>query len=85
MENKPPLQRISDKIASVFLPSILILAIATVIVWGYYGLFLDGLIAGLSLLVIACPCALGLAIPSVMLKASQIALKNGVLFLILRH
>lgn len=78
--SKADIQRIADKISAIFVPIVLALAAATFIFW----LLLEGdfsfaLINAVSVLVIACPCALGLATPITIVVASGLAAKNGIL------
>lgn len=74
---KPPIGRLADKIASIFVPVVLIIALATTLAWWFWGpdpkaSFM--LVTSLSVLVIACPCALGLATPiSIMLGVNKAA------------
>lgn len=60
---KPPVQKLADRVASVFIPVILILALVTGLIWWALGQPLVGLQTAMSVLLIACPCALGLALP----------------------
>lgn len=64
--SKAPIQKLADRISSYFVPSVLVIALITFIVWtiwGPYPALTYGLIAAISVLIIACPCALGLATP----------------------
>lgn len=64
--SKAPIQRLADRIASYFVPSVLVIALFTFIIWAIWGPYPSltyGLIAAISVLIIACPCALGLATP----------------------
>ncbi len=64
--SKAPIQRLADRIASYFVPSVLVIAVITFIIWTIWGpnpAMTYGLIAAISVLIIACPCALGLATP----------------------
>ncbi len=70
--SKPPVQRLADRIARVFVPFVLVLALG---VW----IFGAGLWAALAVLVVACPCALGLATPTAVQAATGVAAKLGVL------
>ena len=68
--SKAPVQRIADRIAAVFVPVVITLAVLTFILWmvfGGGGAFTYGLLAMVSVLVIACPCALGLATPTALM------------------
>lgn len=79
--SKAPVQRLADKIASVFVPSVLGIAAITFAVW----LFMTGdiskaVLGAVSVLVIACPCALGLATPAAVMVGSGLGAGFGVLF-----
>lgn len=80
---KPAIGRIADKIAGVFVPTVLLIATITFFVWLHFGDLSQALVAALSVLVIACPCALGLATPiSVMVGVGQgaslgVLIRNG--------
>ncbi|MEA4923753.1 MAG: heavy metal translocating P-type ATPase [Syntrophomonadaceae bacterium] len=79
---KPPIQRLADSIASYFVPAVVTLALITLLVW-YYGLgstFVFALTASIAVLVIACPCALGLATPTAIMVGSGVGLNRGLLF-----
>ncbi len=77
---KAPVQRLVDRISSIFVPIVVLAAIATFLVW--YGLGIgtlqDAVTAAVSLLVIACPCALGLATPVALLVASGEGARSGI-------
>ncbi|MBM3656471.1 MAG: heavy metal translocating P-type ATPase [Actinobacteria bacterium] len=76
---KAPIQRLADKISNVFVPIVIALAIATFAAW--YGLgnsLTDSMVAAVALLIIACPCALGLATPVALLVASGRGATDGV-------
>jgi Cu+-exporting ATPase len=79
--SKPPIQRIADRAAAYFVPMVIGLAFLTFIIWMFWG---DSLIAALlrltAVLVIACPCALGLATPTAIIAAIGLGAKNGLLF-----
>lgn len=65
--SKAPVQKLVDKIAAVFVPAVLVISILTAITWFIIGgenSFSEGLLAAISVLVVACPCALGLATPT---------------------
>ena len=80
--SKAPVQNLVDKIASVFVPTVLILSVITLIVWlifgGTHG-FTHGLLAMITVLVIACPCALGLATPTAIMVGIGKGADNGIL------
>jgi Cu+-exporting ATPase len=75
--SKPPIGRLADKVASIFVPTVIFIAFATLIVWWYLGPEPKAsymLVTSMSVLVIACPCALGLATPiSIMLGINKAA------------
>jgi len=77
---KPPIQRLADRIAGVFVPVVVGLAMATAAAWAWLGQPVEGLVHAISVLVIACPCALGLATPTAVLVASSRAARRGLLF-----
>ncbi len=79
---KPPIQRLADMIAGYFVPTVVTLAVITFLVW-YYALqstFVFALTAAIAVLVIACPCALGLATPTAIMVGSGVGLNRGLLF-----
>ena len=79
--SKPPIQLLADRIASIFVPFILILASLTLIIWLFLGAPLTAaLIHAIAVLVIACPCALGLATPTATMVGIGLGAEHGVLF-----
>jgi Cu+-exporting ATPase len=81
--SKAPLQRVADRVAAWFVPSVVAVAILAFIVWLVVGpapAFPHALIAAVSVLIIACPCALGLATPISIMVASGRGAHMGVLF-----
>ena len=74
------LQRVADRIAAVFLPSVILIAISTFAIHAYASSIAQGVLAGLSVLLIACPCALGIATPMAVWVAMGQAARAGVLF-----
>lgn len=77
---KAPIQKLVDKIGSIFIPSVLVIALITLLGNLFFGYsFEDSIIRAISVLVIACPCALGLATPTAMMVATGVAAKHGVL------
>jgi P-type Cu+ transporter len=77
---KVPIQRVADKITSVFVPIILALAVLTFLNWYIFTSNLSRAVGvGVSVLVIACPCALGLATPIALMVGSGIGAKRGIL------
>ena len=78
--SKAPIQAVADKIASVFVPIVLVLALLTLIVTGLVTKNWEtALIHSVSVLVIACPCALGLATPTAIMVGTGLGAKNGIL------
>ncbi len=81
--SKAPMQRMADKVAGYFVVSVVAAAVLTFFVWGFFGpqpSWVFGLINAVSVLIIACPCALGLATPMSIMVATGRAATMGVLF-----
>ncbi len=81
--SKAPLQRMADHVAGYFVVVVVGIALATLIVWGLFGpepRWVYGLINAVAVLIIACPCALGLATPMSIMVATGKAATQGVLF-----
>ena len=77
---KAPIQRIVDQVSEVFVPVVLGLALLTLLGWGAYsGDWELALINAVSVLVIACPCALGLATPTAIMAGTGVAARHGIL------
>ena len=77
---KAPIQRTVDRVAAVFVPVVLVVALATVAGWLAAGVsFETALINAVSVLVIACPCALGLATPAAIIVGTGVAARRGIL------
>lgn len=80
--SKAPVQNLVDKIASIFVPIVIIIAIVTFIIWNIFGgdnAFLNGFVAFVTVLVIACPCALGLATPTAIMVGIGKGADKGIL------
>ncbi len=80
--SKPPIQRLVDKIAEVFVPVVIGIAIITFIIWMFIpseNQFNIALVNFVAVLIIACPCALGLATPAAVLVGSGLGASNGIL------
>ena len=78
---KPPVQQMADRISAIFVPAVLIIAaVALVANWLYLGAFTPALMRSIAILVIACPCAMGLATPAAVAVGLGRAARNGVLF-----
>ncbi|MEN9624412.1 MAG: Copper-exporting P-type ATPase [Pseudomonadota bacterium] len=77
---KAPIQRLVDKVAEIFVPVVLLVALVTLGVWMLQGAqFETALIHAVAVLVIACPCALGLATPVAIMAGTGVAAKHGIL------
>lgn len=77
---KAPVQRVVDRVASVFVPVVLLIGIMTGVVWWWLGVGVEvALIHAVSVLVIACPCALGLATPAAIMAGTGVAARYGIL------
>ena len=78
---KAPIAKIADKVSGVFVPTVIIIAIITAVVWTVAGETAGFILArAISVLVISCPCALGLATPVAIMVSSGMGAKNGILF-----
>lgn len=78
-ESKAPIERLADTVSRYFVPSVLLIAILTWVLWSLIGKNgAEGLISAVAVLVIACPCALGLAVPIVILVATSRAAQMGI-------
>ena len=75
-----PISRFADKIANIFVPTVIIISILTFLVWGIViGDFQNAIIASISVLIISCPCALGLATPIAIVSSVSRGAKEGIL------
>ena len=78
---KAPIAKIADKVSGVFVPAVITIAVITTIVWLIAGQSVGYALArGISVLVISCPCALGLATPVAIMVGNGLGAKNGMLF-----
>ncbi|MCO5279297.1 MAG: heavy metal translocating P-type ATPase [Saprospiraceae bacterium] len=80
--SKAPVQKLVDKIAGIFVPIVILIAIAAFIAWNVFGgenAFTQGLLALITVLVIACPCALGLATPTAIMVGVGKGAEKGIL------
>lgn len=78
---KPHIARIADKVSGIFVPTVIAIAVVTIIVWLLTGKSAGFAIArGISVLVISCPCALGLATPVAIMVGNGKGARNGILF-----
>jgi len=78
--SKAPVQRLVDRVSGIFVPVVLLIAAATFAAWWLFGGdYAAGLIAAISVLVVACPCALGLATPTAIMVGTGAAARAGIL------
>ena len=78
---KAPIAKVADKVSGIFVPAVISIAVLTVIVWLIAGESVGFALArGISVLVISCPCALGLATPVAIMVGNGMGAKNGILF-----
>jgi len=81
--SRAPIQKLADVVSSYFVPAVVLIAVITFIVWSVWGpepRMAHGLVNAVAVLIIACPCALGLATPVSIMVATGKAAQNGVLF-----
>jgi len=81
--SRAPIQRLADVVSGYFVPAVVIVAVLTFVVWSVWGpepRMAYGLVNAVAVLIIACPCALGLATPMSIMVATGKAAQNGVLF-----
>ncbi|OSZ71493.1 cation-translocating P-type ATPase [Hydrogenophaga sp. IBVHS1] len=77
---KAPVQRMVDQVAAVFVPVVLVIALVTLVAWLWTGAPLEeALLHAVAVLVIACPCALGLATPTAIMAGTGVAAQHGIL------
>jgi Cu2+-exporting ATPase len=80
--SKAPIQKLTDKIASIFVPVVMGISVLTFVIWVLFGgenALTQGLLAAVTVLVIACPCALGLATPTAIMVGVGKGAENGIL------
>ena len=80
--SKAPIQRLADRISAVFVPVVLSLAVATFVIWFDLGpapAYLHALVSAVTVLIIACPCAMGLAVPTAVMVSTGRGAELGVL------
>ena len=75
-----PVQRLADRVSGIFVPVVLLLALITLVSWMFIGGgWSEAILHATAVVVVACPCALGLATPVAVLVASSVALRHGIL------
>ncbi len=78
---KAPIAKVADKVSGVFVPVVITIAVITILIWLFLGESIGFALArGISVLVISCPCALGLATPVAIMVGNGVGAKNGILF-----
>ncbi len=78
--SKAPIQRMADRVTAVFVPFVLFIALLTFLSWWVFAFnFIEGIKSAIAVLVVACPCALGLATPTAIMVACNKAAKEGIL------
>ncbi len=78
---KAPIAKVADRVSGVFVPTVIVIALVTTLVWLFAGAGVGFALArGISVLVISCPCALGLATPVAIMVGNGVGAKNGILF-----
>ena len=78
--SRAPIQRLADVVSAWFVPMVIVVAIATLVIWTMHGRLAFGIINAVAVLIIACPCALGLATPMSVMVAAGKGAAAGVLF-----
>lgn len=77
--SRAPIQRLADTVSSYFVPTVVLVAVLAFIIWFVLGSFTSALVAAISVLIIACPCALGLATPMSIMVGTGHGARHGVL------
>nr|NGX55695.1 putative copper-importing P-type ATPase A [Chlamydiota bacterium] len=78
--SRAPIQKLADQISAIFVPTVVFIALVTFFAWwGFSHDFTSALINSVAVLVIACPCALGMATPTVIMVSTGLGAKNGIL------
>jgi Cu+-exporting ATPase len=77
--SRAPIQRLADVVSAYFVPTVIVIAVVAFVVWLIFGSLTYAVVAAVSVLIIACPCALGLATPMSIMVGTGHGAKNGVL------
>ena len=77
--SRAPIQRLADQVSSIFVPTVLTIALVTAVGWWLAGDFSKGIISAVTVLIISCPCALGLATPMAVMVGTGAASRRGIL------
>ncbi len=78
---KAPIAKVADKVSGIFVPVVIVIAVITMLIWLFAGESVGFALArGISVLVISCPCALGLATPVAIMVGNGVGAKNGIMF-----
>ncbi|CAN5293288.1 heavy metal translocating P-type ATPase [soil metagenome] len=77
--SKAPIEQLADRVSAIFVPTVLILALIVFVVWILAGSFTLGMLSFVGILIIACPCAMGLATPTAIIVGVGKAAQNGIL------
>src|SRR5262249_53188582 len=80
--SRAPVQRVADQVARYFMPAVLTVSLLTFVGWSLWGMeprLANGLVCAIAVLIIACPCALGLATPMAVMVAAGKGAENGIL------
>ncbi|MFA6604216.1 MAG: heavy metal translocating P-type ATPase [Patescibacteria group bacterium] len=80
MDRKPPIQKLADRVAGIFVPMVMVISAATLVGWYFAtGNFGSALMPAVAVLVVACPCALGLATPTAVMVGTGVSARLGIL------
>jgi Cu+-exporting ATPase len=77
--SRASIQRIGDKVSSIFVPAVVLIAAATAVAYGLHGAWEPGIISAAAVLIVACPCAMGLATPAAIMAGTNAAAQSGIL------